>query len=63
MSTIWTAWLVAFAVSFSILEGYAWFTGTQMLTHWVRAATVVWPWVPYLFGAAAVALVLHFWFE
>ncbi len=63
MTAIWPAWLITFAVSFALLEGYALLFHGQTLTHWVRAATLSWPWMPYLFAAAVVVLAVHFWVE
>ena len=63
MSPIWSVWLLAVGVSFVVLEGHAYFTGSQMLTHWARLATVKWPWTPYLMGAAVIVLAAHFWWE
>ncbi len=63
LSPAWTVWLIAVVVSFVVLEGYAYLTGSQMLTHWVRLATVKWPWTPYLIGVGVVVLTAHFWWE
>lgn len=63
MSWVWSSWLVAVVASFAVLEGHAYLYKTQMLTHWVRLATVAWPWTPYVFGATALVLAVHFWWE
>ena len=63
MNIVWSVWLVVVAASFALLEGYAYVFKAQMLTGWVREATVKWPWTPYLFIAGAVILAVHFWLE
>lgn len=56
---MWPAWLASVAVSFVILELYAYFTGSPLLTDWVRER----PWSPYVFGAIVTAMAIHFWIE
>jgi hypothetical protein len=59
----WSAWFLIAVGSFLVLEFDAYLRKTEMLTHTVRAATVVWPWTPWIFLALVLVLVLHFWLE
>jgi hypothetical protein len=63
LSWWWSGYLIVVVALFAVIEGHAYIYGGQMLTHWIRNATVLWPWTPHVMGAVVIALALHFWFE
>ena len=61
MKWIWASWILAIAVTFSLLEGYALLDNTTTLSRFVWTITAAFPPIPYIAGFLSGFLVCHFW--
>ena len=57
----WAIWVVAIAVSFGVLEGWALMTGRPTLSRTVWVFSKAWPPLPFVAGLLAGFLASHFW--
>lgn len=60
---IWTAWLAALAGSFAVLEGVALARKGETLSQFVWWLSLKWGPLPYVLGALAGGLAVHFWWH
>ena len=61
MKWVWASWILAIAVTFSLLEGYALLDNTTTLSRFVWTITASFPPIPFIAGFLAGFLCCHFW--
>lgn len=66
MFNIWTYYAYGFIIYLAVglvLELLAYFTGSVMLTGWMRTRTDQYPFLPIVIVLATGAVYVHFWLE
>jgi hypothetical protein len=61
MSWVWVFWVLAIAVSFAVLEGYALAKNKNTLSRTVWIVSKNFPLLPFIAGFLAGGLAVHFW--
>ena len=61
MNRIWVFWLLLIFVTFAGLEFYAFMSGQNTLSKFIRASTVAYPLLPFVDGLLVGGLAVHLW--
>lgn len=59
----WTAWLVAIAASFAVLEGLSIKYKGKTLSRFTAEIAYGWPLMPFIYGSLFSGLAVHFFWH